>query len=151
MPLTFRTILKSPEGRTFRTETADAIVTNGATIEWIEPVPANVGSPLTLGPQQHIRVRLLIPPGDTTENFGMFVNGERYKQWTVNLNSDKSKYRTIEIDEKVTLQGDFNVSFASWGQSYLPEFMYGIRQLPAFAFTRVYCVDVNENGICDKQ
>jgi hypothetical protein len=151
VPLTFRTILKSPEGRTFRTETADAIVTNGATIEWIEPVPANVGSPLTLGPQQHIRVRLLIPPGDTTENFGMFVNGERYKQWTVNLNSDKSKYRTIEIDEKVTLQGDFNVSFASWGQSYLPEFMYGIRQLPAFAFTRVYCVDVNENGICDKQ
>jgi hypothetical protein len=151
VPLTFRTVLKSPEGRSFRTETADALVTNGATIEWTEPVPAIVGSPLTLGPQQHIRVRLVIPPEDTTENLGMFVNGERYKQWSVGRNSDKSKYRTLEIDEKIALPGDFLVSFASWGQSYLPEFMYGIRQLPAFAFTRVYCVDVNENGICDKQ
>ncbi|MBM3382361.1 MAG: hypothetical protein FJY29_07960 [Betaproteobacteria bacterium] len=151
VPLTFRTILKSPEGRTFRTETADAMVTNGAQIEWIEPLPATVGSPLTLGPQQHLRLRLLIPPEDTTENFGMFVNGDRYKQWSVGRDADRSKYRTIEIEEKVTLQGDFMVSFAAWGQNYLPEFMYGIRQLPAFSFTRIYCVDVNENGICDKQ
>lgn len=113
--------------------------------------PRRFWAPLKLGPQQHIRMRLLVPPEDTTENFGMFINGERFKQWSVNRNQSKNSYRTIEIDEKINMQSDFFIAFASWGQNYLPEFMYGVRQLPAFAFTRIYCVDINENAICDRQ
>jgi hypothetical protein len=81
----------------------------------------------------------------------MFVNGERRKHWRVQKSELKSNHKIIEIDEKNEERSDFLVSFASWSKAYLPEFMYGIRQLPAIAFTRVYCVDVNENNICDKQ
>ncbi len=151
VPLTFRTVLKSSGSRSFRTEGAETLATNGSLIEWLEPLPAASGAPLKLGPQQHIRMRLLVPPEDTTENFGMFINGERFKQWSVNRNQSKSSYRSIEIDEKINMQSDFFVAFASWGQNYLPEFMYGVRQLPALAFTRIYCVDINENAICDRQ
>jgi len=151
VPLTFRTVLKSSGSRSFRTDGAETLATNGSLIEWLEPLPAASGAPMKLGPQQHIRLRLLIPPEDTTDNFGMFINGERFKQWTVNRNQSKSTYRTIEIDEKVNMQSDFFIAFAAWGQNYLPEFMYGVRQLPALAFTRIYCVDINENAICDRQ
>lgn len=151
VPLTFKTTLKSMNSRSFRTEGADTVVSNGAQIEWIEPLPAVSGTPLKLNPQQHLRVKLIVPPEDTTENLGMFINGERVKQWSISPEQSKSKFRTLEIDEKVNYQNDFFIGFASWGQNYLPEFMYGIRQLPALSFTRMYCIDINENGICDRQ
>lgn len=151
VPLTFRTILNSSESRIFRTEGAETFVTNGSLIEWIDPLPANIGSPLKLGPQQHVRIKLTVPPEDTTENLGMFINGERVKQWNIDSALVKSSYRILEIEEKINLKSDFLLGFASWGQTYLPEFMYGLKKLPALAFTRIYCVDVNENGICDRQ
>ena len=151
VPLTFRTTLKSNFTATFRTEGAEALASNGADIQWIEPNPAIVGAPLKLGPQGRVRIRLVVPPEDTTENLGMFINGERFKQWNVGTEQNKRNYRVLEIDEKLSQANDFLIGFAAWGQSYLPEFMYGVRQLPALSFTRLYCVDVNENGICDKQ
>jgi hypothetical protein len=150
VPFTFRTTLRSENSQNFRTESAEAVVSNGAEILWIEPVPALAGATLKLGQQQHVRVRLTVPPEDTTENLAMYINGERYKLWTLERTLDKRRFRTLEIDEKITLQSDFNIAFASWGKNYLPEFMFGIRQLPALAFTRNYCIDVNENGICDR-
>jgi hypothetical protein len=150
VPFTFRTTLRIENSQNFRTEGAESLVSNGAEILWIEPVPAMSGATLKLGQQQHVRVRLTVPPEDTTENFGMFINGEKYKTWAVDRMMDKRKFRTLEIDEKISLQSDFHIAFASWGKNYLPEFMFGIRQLPALAFTRNYCIDVNENGICDK-
>jgi hypothetical protein len=151
VPLTFRTHMRSTGIRSFRSEETEAFVSNGSQIEWIEPLPASSGTPLKLGPQQRIRMRLRVPPEDTTEFLTMFVNGERYKQWAVPVSPFKNMVRTLEIDEKVALTKDFYLGFASWGKNYLPEFMFGVKQLPAVGFTRLYCVDLNENSVCDRQ
>lgn len=150
VPLTFRTYLKNYEGRTFRSEDTEAFVSNGAQFEWIEPSPAFTGTPIKLGPQQRIRLRLKIPPEDTTEFLTMYVNGLPHKQWPVPTSPLKNMVRSIEIDEKITLATDFYLGFSSWGKNYLPEFMFGMRQLPAVGLTRIYCVDINENGVCDR-
>ncbi|NBW81364.1 hypothetical protein EBR21_06385 [bacterium] len=151
VPLTFRTHLRNTGSRSFRSEETEAFVSNGSQIEWIEPLPASAGTPLKLGPQQRIRLRLRIPPEDTTEFLTMFVNGERYKQWAVPVSPFRNMVRTLEIDEKIALTKDFYLGFASWGKNYLPEFMFGVKQLPAVGFTRLYCVDLNENSVCDRQ
>lgn len=151
VPLTFRTTLRTSESRKIRTEETEAFVSNGAQIDWIDPTPTVSGTPLRLGPQQRVRMRLKVPPEDTTEFFTMFVNGERYKQWSVPLSQYRNMTRTLEIDEKITQSNDFYLGFASWGKTYLPEFMFGVRQLPAIGFTRNYCIDVNENAVCDRQ
>ncbi|MFZ9521045.1 MAG: hypothetical protein ACO3A4_11275 [Silvanigrellaceae bacterium] len=151
VPLTFRTHLRSAASRTFRSEETESFVSNGSQIDWIDPLPASSGSPLKLGPQQRIRLRLRVPPEDTTEFLTMFVNGERYKQWAVPVSPLKNMVRTLEIDEKATMTKDFYIGFASWGKNYLSEFMFGVKQLPAIAFTRLYCVDLNENSVCDRQ
>lgn len=151
VPFAFKTSIRSNRSGLLRMDTAEVFVSNGARIEWLTPSPPTAGLPMRLGSQQRMRVRLTVPPGDTTEHFAMFVNGERRKHWRVQKSELKSNHKIIEIDEKNEERSDFLVSFASWSKAYLPEFMYGIRQLPAIAFTRVYCVDVNENNICDKQ
>ncbi|MEN9809222.1 MAG: hypothetical protein RLZZ488_789 [Pseudomonadota bacterium] len=151
VPLTFRTFLRNAAGRSLRTEETEAFASNGAQIEWIEPSPAASGTPVRLGPQQRVRVRLSIPPEDTTEFFTMFINGESYKQWPVPLSQYRNMIRSLEVDEKISMNKDFYIGFASWGKNYLPEYMFGVRQLPALAFTRLYCIDVNENAVCDRQ
>ncbi|MEY2988774.1 MAG: hypothetical protein RJB13_2295 [Pseudomonadota bacterium] len=151
VPFTFRTSIKSNRTGILRTDTAEVLVTNGAIIEWQNPSPPNAGLPMKLGSQQQMRLRLLVPPGNTTEHFAMFINGARKKQWSFPKVEKFDQYRVLEIEEKSEEESDFIVGFAAWSQTYLPEFMYGIKQLPALAFTRSYCVDVNENNICDKQ
>ncbi|NBX17759.1 MAG: hypothetical protein EBR09_10370 [Proteobacteria bacterium] len=151
VPLTFRTTIRTTEVNKLRSEETETYVSNGAQIEWIEPLPAASGYPMRLGPQQRVRVRLRVPPDDTTEYFSMFINGERYKQWSVPLSQYRNMTRTLEIDEKITLTTDFLIGFSSWGKTYLPEYMFGVRQLPAVGFTRIYCIDANENALCDRQ
>jgi hypothetical protein len=151
VPFAFRTEIKSNRAGMLRTDTAEVLVTNGASIEWQNPSPPDAGLPMKLGSQQQIRIRLVVPPGNTTEHFAMFINGARKKQWSFPKEEKLTRYRVLEIEEKSIAESDFIVGFAAWSQTYLPEFMYGIKQLPAMAFTRSYCVDVNENNICDKQ
>lgn len=151
VPFTFRTSIRSNRTGMLRTDTAEVLVTNGAIIEWLNPSPPTAGLPMKLGSQQQIRLRLLVPPGNTTEHVAMFINGSRKKQWSLPKEESFSRYRALEIEEKTDEESDFIIGFAAWSQTYLPEFMYGIKQLPALAFTRSYCVDVNENNICDKQ
>lgn len=150
VPLTFRTYLRFRENRNLRTEDAESFASNGAQLEWLEPSPGLSGTPLKIGPQQHIRVRLSVPPEDTTEFLTMFINGEQYKQWTIPSTPAKGSMRTLDIDEKILMTEDFTVGFASWGKNYLPEFMYGVRQLPALGISRSYCFDINENSVCDR-
>lgn len=151
VPFAFRTYIKSNRTGMLRTDTAEVLVTNGATIEWLNPSPPSAGLPVKVGSQQQIRVRLVVPPSNTTEHFAMFINGARKKQWNIPKGERFSRYRMLEIEEKSDEDSDFIVGFAAWSQTYLPEFMYGVKQLPALAFTRSYCIDVNENNICDKQ
>lgn len=151
VPFTFKTSIKSNRTGILRTDTAEVYATNGAAIEWINPSPPSAGLPMKLGAQQQIRVRLVVPPGNTTEQFALIVNGKRKKQWSIPKGQSSTSYRVLEIEEKNDEKSDFMIGFAAWSRTYLPEFMYGIKQLPALAFTRSYCVDVNENNICDKQ
>lgn len=151
VPFIFKTSIKSNRTGILRTDTAEVYATNGATIEWIKPFPPSAGLPIKLGAQQQIRVRLIVPPGNTTDQFALIVNGKRKKQWNIPKGQSSTSYRILEIEEKNDEKSDFMIGFAAWSRAYLPEFMYGIKQLPALAFTRSYCVDVNENNICDKQ
>jgi hypothetical protein len=150
VPMTFRTVMRTSEAGKLRGDETEVYATNGAHIDWVEPSPISSGFPMRLGPQQRIRVRLRVPPEDTTEYFSMFINGERYKQWSVPLSQYRNMTRTLEIDEKINQTSDFFVGFSSWGKTYLPEYMFGVRQLPSVSFTRIYCIDTNENGLCDR-
>jgi hypothetical protein len=150
VPLTFRTVMRTSETGKLRGDETEVYASNGAHIDWVEPSPASAGFPMRLGPQQRIRVRLRVPPEDTTEYFSMFINGERFKQWSVPLSQYRNMTRTLEIDEKINQTSDFFVGFSSWGKTYLPEYMFGVRQLPSVSFTRIYCIDANENGLCDR-
>ncbi len=147
-PFLVTTRLRYPAGEGFSPEAAEVLVTNGVDIEWIDPAVSDGVFPLRMPLQQRFRARVRIPPGHRPEYAEIYVNSRLHKRWYV-PRLDPTAWETFDVDERLDEAQDFYVAVAVWGQPFLPELVYGSSTMPPMAFTRSYCVDANENGLCE--
>ncbi len=123
--------------------------TNGTAIEWLEPLLTYETSlPLRMPLQQRFRFRIKIPAWNATQYVDLYINGEFFKRWILNR-GDISLAMSEDIEERIDRKADFDLGLFAWGNAFLPEFIYGSAQLTPIALTRQYCVDANENGLCE--
>lgn len=123
--------------------------TNGTAIEWLEPLLSYETSlPLRMPLQQRFRFRINIPAWNPTQYVDLYINGEFFKRWILNR-GDISIPMSEVIEERIDRKADFDLGLLAWGTAFLPEFIYGSAQLTPIALTRQYCVDANENGLCE--
>jgi hypothetical protein len=147
-PFLLATRFRFPLAGGFLPDASEILVTNGMDIEWTEPSLAEGLFPLRMPLQQRFRARVRIPPGYRPDYAEIYVNSKLYKRWYI-TRQEEDAWEVFLVDERIDLAQDFSIALGVWGQSFLPELIFGSSTTPALAFTRSYCIDANENGICE--
>lgn len=147
-PFLLTTRFRFPRSQGFVPDASEILVSNGIDIEWTEPSLSEGAFPLRMPLQQRFRARVRIPPGYRPDYAELYVNSNLFKRWYI-AREEVDSWETFLIDERIDLSEDFFIALSVWGQTFLPELTFGSSTTPALAFTRSYCIDANENGICE--
>ena len=148
VPLVAKTIFRAPAAAALSPDKNDSYITNGASLEWIEPQAGILEQPLRMPTQQRFRAKVVVPPWNAVEFVTLFVNSKVYRRWVL-PRVDLTLPYTFLIDERIEEKADFDISLFAWGNRFLPEFLTGATGLLPMALSRQLCVDVNENGLCE--
>ena len=121
---------------------------NGAIFYLFEPLtlPNNEGL-LSSYIQQKFRLRIAVPPWNSTNIIEMYINGKIKRRWILDR-GDISKPFSMSFEESISESNAFTVRWAAWGDDFLPDFLTGTKNTLPFAITRDYCIDNIGDGIC---
>jgi hypothetical protein len=121
---------------------------NGAIFYLFEPLtlPNNEGL-LSSYIQQKFRLRISVPPWNSTNIIEMYINGKIKRRWILDR-GDISKPFSMSFEESISESNAFTVRWAAWGDDFLPDFLTGTKNTLPFAITRDYCIDNIGDGIC---
>ena len=137
----------------FPWESPELYVSNGPIIDWLDPSPTEQGSLLRYPLQRKFRIRVSYRKTDEPTAVDLYINRSLFRRWSVKTSPAEFKQGvgTFEIDERVDLEKDFSLSVATWGTEHMPTLTTGPFGVAPFAMSRVYCVDANENGLCEAE
>lgn len=124
------------------------LLTNGTRIVWMGHEGSK--SLLSLPSQQKYRFQLRIPPGNDTRFAVLYVDGRELKRYTIPRGS-VDEAALFDIDEKIEIPRDFRIGVCSWGDTFLPDLIYGPQNLTPISATRSFCVDADGNGLCQAE
>jgi hypothetical protein len=129
-------------------ETREWSLSNGP--QWSLKEPEVGANALLLRPslQKRVRAELRHTAEQKLDHAEIWVDGVLIRRLAVPPAEGKG-VQVFSIEEKVEKEQDFTLSFSAWSHSFLPELIYGGSTESPFALTRIYCVDANENGICE--
>lgn len=147
VPFLSTTFLRWNSGLAVHFSLSNAIATNGAVFEWMDPVFQS-NAIVKMPPQQRFRGRLVLPPYNETDTLELYVNQKVFKRLVVRRLDEKDSFE-FNFDEKIEERSDFQLVVMAWANSYLPETVYGVTGLRPFLVTRPLCVDANEDGKCE--
>jgi hypothetical protein len=144
----FFTRMRVEKGNNLSFSENDVLASNGALIDWIEPIPSLGTRPLRLPPQQRFRFRVWVPPFNKTEFVEIHVDGSLFRRYVLPRGDLGAPFEFF-VDERIERTSDFEIGVFAWGPAFLPEFIFGAKEVFPVAISSKYCVDVNENGRCE--
>lgn len=121
---------------------------NGALFYLFEPLPLpQNGGLFSSYLQQSFRLRITIPPWNSTNVVEMYINGKIHRRWILDR-GDISKPYAKSFEEGMSETKAFTVRWVAWGEDFLSDFLTGTKNALPFAMTRDYCIDTVGDGVC---
>lgn len=133
----------------FNIEKNIGVITNGTKIEITDPQISDRKN-IEGGTLPHIRGRVTIPAFHRADFLEMYVNNQLFKRLIVPRNSQNSSFADIDFffDERFDEKKDFVFYMTVWGESFLPEVIYGLQNVKPFAEITPICFDIDNDKKC---
>ncbi len=117
--------------------------TNGVDIKFLEPFLTPQGF-FPVKSKQRVRVRLSIPRWNSTSVLDAYINKRLVKRWVINR-GDISEPYSATLETNLSFNQKQYLTLVAWGQTPLPDLLFGVKNFFPYAQTRDYFVMFNSS------